>query len=116
LLIRASQKSPAGAVTPSEKRAQTVAEIIEELNVLKPRMYGQSDYEQLQGEYSGFLTFKVAEQRKDLQLKVLNVQEHSRHYRLAQELAAAYHERELSTVQTDWKKHKPKRYRRPASA
>lgn len=99
-------------ISTSEKRAQTIAKIIEELDILKPRIYGQSDYDQLEREYPDFLSFKVAALRKNLQLKLLHIQDHRRHYRLAQELAAAHHGLELSTLQTDWKKHKPKKFRR----
>jgi hypothetical protein len=75
-------------------------------------MRSQSDYERLRAQHPAFLTFKVAAKHEELREKVLNVQDHRRHYRLAQELAAAYHGRELSTVKTDWKKHKPVKYRR----
>ena len=102
-------------ILPAEKRARTVAKIIKELGVLKPGMYGQSDYDHLREENTNFLTFKVAEKRADLQTKILNLQANRRYYRLAQELAAAYHGRELSTLQTDWKKHKPKKFRRTSS-
>lgn len=99
------------APTPSEARARTVATIIGELDILKPQMYGADDYERLEKENPDFLTFEVAKKRRDLKLKVLNVQGHRRHFRLAQELAAAYHGRQLSTIQTDWKRHKPQRFR-----
>jgi hypothetical protein len=98
--------------TPSEARARTVAKIIKELDILKPQMFGESDYERLARENSGFFTFKVSHKRPDLSIKVVSVQLHQRHIRLAQELAAAHHGRALSTIQTDWKKHKPKHYRR----
>jgi hypothetical protein len=97
---------------PSERRADTVAKIIQELNRLRPRMTGvESDYEALRKENPHFLTFKVASRFTDLKTKVLNVQDHRRHIRLAQELAAANHGRKLTTVQTDWKRHKPDKYR-----
>jgi hypothetical protein len=102
-------------ISPSEKRARTVATIIGELDILRPEMFGQSDYDRLERENPNFLTFKVAAKQAGLQTKVLNVQDHHRHYRLAQELAAAYHGRKLSTLQTDWKDHKPKKFQRTSS-
>jgi len=104
-------KSP----SPSEARARTVATIVKELGILKPQMYGESDYQSLEQQNPGFLAFAVAATRPDLRTKVLNLQDHRRFFRLAQELAAAYHGRELSTLQTDWKKHKPKEFRRRSS-
>jgi hypothetical protein len=95
-----------------ERRAATVGEIIEELNQLRPGMTGtESDYDKLRSQHPRFVTFKVARKYPDLKEKVLNLQSHRRHIRLAQELAAAFHERNLSTVQTDWKRHKPDKYR-----
>lgn len=102
-------------ILPAEKRARTVARIIDELNVLKPLMFYESDYDELKRKHSKFITFKAAARRGELKEKVLNLQDQRRHYRLAQELAAAYHGRELSTLQTDWKKHKPKKFRRTSS-
>jgi hypothetical protein len=66
-------------------------------------------------ENPSYLTFEVAAKRPDLRTKVLNLQDHRRFYRLAQEIAAAYHDKQLSTLQTDWKKHKPKEFRRGSS-
>ena len=44
-------------ISPSQKRASTVAEIIKELDILKPQMYCESDYESLQQSNPTFLTF-----------------------------------------------------------
>jgi hypothetical protein len=101
--------------TPSEARARTVAKIIKELDVLKPQMFGESDYERLAKENPRFLTVRVADKRPDLMEKVIYIQDSRRHIRLAQELAAANHGRELSTIQTDWKNHKPREFRRKLS-
>ncbi len=101
--------------TPSEARARTVAKLIKELNVLKPQMNGESDYERLAKENPRFLTFRVADRRGDLKEKVMYIQGHQRHIRLAQELAAAKHGMEPSTIRTDWKNHKPREFRRKLS-
>lgn len=101
-------------LSPTERRAQTTAILLEELNCLRPRMTGaESDYSGLARENSYFLTFKIARKHPELKDKVLNIQGHRRHLRLAQELAAAHHGVALATVQTDWKKSKPQKYRRP---
>jgi hypothetical protein len=96
-----------------QSRANTVARIVTELNNLKPQMIeDEGEYEQLRGQYSNFLVFKIAEQRHDLKMKILAIRGSTRHIRLAQELAAAYHGRELSTIQDDWKDHKPSEFKR----
>ncbi len=94
-------------LSPSERRAQTTAKLIAELSCLKPRMTGsETDYTQLRSENPHFLTFRIAAKHPELKEKVLNLQDHTRYIRLAQELSAAHYGRALSTVQTDWKKRK----------
>ncbi len=97
--------------TLSEARARTVAKIIEELNILKPEMYGESDYSRLEELYSDFLSFKLAKRQPDLRTKLVYLQSHREHIRLAQELAAAHHGKQWATIQTDWKKNKPNKFR-----
>jgi hypothetical protein len=72
----------------------------------------EKEYDRLRGLYPEFITFKIAEARPDLRAKILSIRGSARHIRLAQELAAAHHGRELSTIQTDWKKFKPEAFRR----
>jgi hypothetical protein len=103
-----------GANATKEARAMTVAKIIQELNDLKPQMFeDESEYSRLRALYPDFLTFTIAQQRPDLRLKILAIRGSARHIRLAQELAAAHHGRELSTIQTDWKNFKPAGFKRP---
>ncbi len=97
--------------TPSEARARTVAKIIEELDTLKPQMYGESDYSDLERRYPDYLSFEIAKRQRDLRTKLLNLQSHRQHKRLAQELAAAHHGKQWATIQTDWKKNKPNKFR-----
>jgi hypothetical protein len=97
-----------------EARAKTVARIIHELDQLKPQMFeDESEYNRLRNQFPDLLTFKTAEQRPDLKQKVLAIRTSTRHVRLAQEIAAAHHGRQLSTIQDDWKDHKPPEFRRP---
>jgi hypothetical protein len=96
-----------------EARAKTVGLIVKELNALKPRMFeDESEYAKLRSENPNSLTFRIAADRPDLRKKVLAIQASTRHVRLAQELAAAHHGRSFSTIQDDWKHHKPNDFRR----
>jgi hypothetical protein len=96
-----------------QTRAQTVAKLIRELDQLKPQMFeDEAEYNKLRAQNPKFLAFEVAEQRLDLKRKILAIRGSRRHIRLAQELAAARHGRELSTIQKDWKNYKPDEFRR----
>jgi hypothetical protein len=101
-------------LSPSQRRANTTAKLIEKLGRLKPRMTGtEADYERLRVENSHFRAFRIAAKHPQLREKLLYLQSHTRYIRLAQELSAAHHGRELSTAQSDWKKHRPQNYRNP---
>ena len=107
-----AQKSQAQAEV-AKVRAETVAKLIEELNVLKPQMLeDEAEYSLLQRRYPGYLTFKIAQDRPDLKMKIMNIRGSVRHFRLAQELAAAHHGLSWETIADAWKKHKPPRYKR----
>jgi hypothetical protein len=96
----------------SQVRARTVAKVIEELDILRPLIRSSKDYSDLRPQFEHFITFEVTEKHPALKDKLLNFQDHSRrHYRLAQEVAAAYHGRRLATIQTDWKRYKPAEFR-----
>ncbi len=97
-----------------QSRAMTVAILIDELDMLKPQMFeDEKEYENLRAKYPKFLTFNIAAKRPDLKTKILGIRSSTRHFRLAQELAGAKHNRQLSTIQDDWKDHKPESFRRP---
>ena len=93
-------------------RARTVSHIIAELDRLRPSMYSSRDYEDLKQQHPDFLTFEIAADHSELRTKIVNLQAHRRHIRLAQELAAAYYGRAFETIRTDWKKAKPPDERR----
>jgi hypothetical protein len=96
----------------SEVRARTVAKVIEELDILRPLIFSSKDYADLRPKFGDFITFEVTEKHPALKEKLINFQDHSRrHYRLAQEVAAAHHGRRLATIQTDWKRFKPAEFR-----
>jgi len=93
-------------------RAKTVAKVIEELNVLKPLIFGPGDYIDLRPKFPDFVTFEMTEKHPELKEKLVHFQDHSRRYfRFAQEIAAAYHGRKLATIQTDWKRFKPAEFK-----
>jgi hypothetical protein len=96
----------------NQSRARTVAKVIRELDILKPLMLGPKDYLDLRPKFEGFITFEVTEKHPALKDKLLHFQDHSRrHYRFAQEIAAAHHGRKLATIQTDWKRFKPAEFK-----
>jgi hypothetical protein len=110
---------PQGETVPSpgtesinRVRARTVAKVIEELDILRPLILGPKDYLDLRPKFADFVTFEVTERHPALKDKLLHIQDHSRrHYRLAQEIAGAYHGRKLTTIQTDWKRFKPAEFK-----
>jgi hypothetical protein len=115
---RASTEAPGkrldAAQAAQQVRAQTVAKLIRELDHLKPQMFeDETEYNKLRARNPNFLAFKIAEGRPDLKVKMLAIRGSTRHIRLAQELAAAHHGREVSTIQKDWKNFKPAEFRRP---
>ena len=111
----AIQDGPTGAGVEQirHSRAQTVASLIKELDSLRPQMLeAESEYEVLRKNYPGYLAFRIAGERPDLKMKILAIRGSSRHIRLAQELAAAHYGKSLATIQNDWKRSKPKEFRR----
>jgi hypothetical protein len=109
-----NSKRSSAAEAAQQSRAGTVARLIRELTDLKPQMFeDEAEYSNLYERYPDFLAFRIAAQRPDLKQKILAIRGSVRHIRLAQELAAAHHGRELSTIQEDWKNHKPPEFRRP---
>ena len=101
------------AKVAKQTRAATVARLIKELHDLRPQMFDdESEYESLRAQYPEFLTFRISDSRPDLKRKVLAIQGSTRHIRLAQELAAAHHQRQVATIKDDWKDHKPPEFKR----
>lgn len=88
-----------------------MAKVIREIGIVRPQMYGESDYQSLAKEHNRYLIFRVARDHPDLREKLICVQEHRRYYRLAQEFVAAHTGKSLNTIKIDWKKHKPREFR-----
>jgi len=100
----------------AKTRAETVAKLIEELNILRPQMFeDEAEYDLLQTRHPGYLTFKIAEERPDLKRKILCIRGSARHIRLAHELAGAHYGLSPQTVADAWKDHKPTRYKRTSN-
>jgi hypothetical protein len=97
---------------PTQQRAATVARLIRELNDLKPEMNSEADYHRLTKRFPKFLCFRIARKQESLRTKLENIQGHRQHIRLAQEMTAAYHGKTFSTIETDWKKHKPREFKK----
>jgi len=98
-------------------RADTVARLIRELNILKPQMLeDEQEYDLLQTRYPGNLCFQIAEARPDLKKKILFIRGSARHIRLSQELAAAHYGLSLETMKAAWKRQKPVQYKRRTKA
>lgn len=93
-------------------RAETVAKVIEELNILKPQMFeDEAEYNELRNRYSDFLTVAIAGKRPDLKQKILCIRGSVRHIRLAQEIAAAHYGLSRETIADAWKRYKPAQYK-----
>jgi hypothetical protein len=97
---------------PTEKRAELVAKLINELKVLRPQISSEEDYADQKRRHRDFLCFQIAQEYPKLKEKIFNLQFQRSYIRLAQELTAAHSGTQLSTVQKDWKKHKPPVFRR----
>jgi hypothetical protein len=101
-----------GARVAKQRRAATIARLINELSVLKPAMpKDEGEYARLSESHLDFLTFKIAQHRPDLKQKIVVIRSSSKHIRLAQELAAAHYSKALATIQDDWKRCKPPEFR-----
>ena len=99
-------------ITPPQFRAKVVAMVFRELSIIRPDMYGESDFENLAKKHPRFITFQVTKQNDKLRTLLVNIQAHRRYIRLAQEIAAVRTGVALNTIQIDWKKHKPPEFRR----
>lgn len=107
---RRSDRVPNKNLLPSQLRANMVAKVIHELDVLKPKISGMvsdEDLLKIARKHPRFLTFRISRQYPDLMEKIRNIQFSRRHIRLAQEIVAVKSGRTWWTVQTDWQHHMP---------
>lgn len=104
--------SASPSLTAQEYRAQLVAQVIRELNLLKPQLFVPSDYARLKAEHPGYLTFEVTEANSDIRTLLMSIQAHRQHTRLAIQIVAARTGKALETIKIDWAKFKPPEFRR----
>jgi len=102
-----SQGTP--EIDASEARSRAVAKVIKELTVLRPQIFSADDYPKIREHYPRYLTIQVCERHPDLKLKLESIQGHQQFKMFAKEIVARHFSREYSTVEKDWKKHKPDR-------
>jgi hypothetical protein len=96
----------------SKGRAKTVARIIERLHLFNATSDGQ-DYERLKQQDSGFAAaLETVWRRPKLEAQLTELVNYRAKKQMAVRFAADYHEKELSTIQTDWKHNKPPKFRR----
>jgi hypothetical protein len=100
---------PLTGADSSKVRAQQVGIVLAELNRIAPLMLSESDYEALSQQFAGTVVFRVCNDHKELRPKLESIREHQQYVRFAHEIVAAKYGRKRSTVEKDWKTHKPKR-------
>jgi hypothetical protein len=97
----------------SAGRAQQVANIIEELNTFRAGFEIPEDYERFRSKHSKYKIFRLATKHESFKEKLLVIDRRPQLIGLAQEAAALLFRRKLSTIKTDWKRHKPDPFRNP---
>src|SRR5262249_31497364 len=78
------KKTPRQPVTRSVSRAKTVARLISELKMLKPKMFNESHYEKLERQHTRYLIFQIGKKHDDVKQWVENVRERRDVVKLAQ--------------------------------
>ena len=101
-----------GKEADSKSRAKTVARIIERLRPFSVTSDGQ-DYERLKQQDSEFVAvLETVWTPPKLKAQLTELVNYTAKKQMAWHFAAQYHERELSTIRTDWKDNKPRKFRR----
>jgi hypothetical protein len=100
----------------SVQRARFVGNVLNELNALRIEMQvPEDDYNKFRSQNKRAQIIRLADKHPAFKEKLMAIQEHRQLIRLAQEAATLKFQRTLSTIQTDWKRNKPHKYRRPRS-
>lgn len=103
---RAPNKAQERPISATQRRASVVAKIIKELRVIKPDLHNQGHWNRLKGEHPKYLIFKIAQKDASVKEWIENVQDRNDIVKLAQEIAAKYFGKTISTLQTDWSHRK----------
>jgi hypothetical protein len=93
----------------SAVRAKAVQSVLEELAKITPLMKSSIDYHEVRKQFPNSMTFNVCDGIPALKVKLENIAGHQQRVRFAQEIVAAKYGRERSTVEKDWKTHKPRK-------
>jgi hypothetical protein len=90
-----------------------VARLLRELQHFPPKL-NEQEFESLKSQHPDFMVFYIADKwpEKVKPLIMTLPAKDMTPVPLAQEFAALYHNRQVSTIQSDWKKHKPHSFRR----
>lgn len=113
--IRPGSRFPS-PVAGSEARAKTVALLFQELRIVAPHLTNGEAYQEVRRSHGNLKIFEILETRPKLQSDLVQSESSRGLLGRAQLLAAHYHGRELSTLKTDWKRFKPRKFRRKPSA
>jgi hypothetical protein len=109
---KATRRGFPRARADSKGRARSVAFLYEELQILSPRLSSGEEYQKVMQRYRHFKVFEIVESRPKLQQELEQSESSRGMLSRAQKLAAHYHGKEVSTIETDWKHNKPATYRR----
>lgn len=111
----AARKQPPSISSKSEaerlgrRRAQLVGQLITELNALKPELQvPEEDYTRLCSQYPDCQVFKICKQHATASKWVKLVPDRPRVNTLAYEIAAIHFGVTKATIQTAWKRYKPR--------
>jgi len=107
---RRKSVSPRRPRARTERRAQTVSKLLEELRTVTPKIHNESHYPKVEREHPRYLLFKIAREDSDVKRWIENVQDRRGLVGLAQEIAARRFKVAPSTIKTDWThRRKPRR-------
>jgi hypothetical protein len=96
----------------SKGRAKTIVRILERLQPFNATPDGQ-DYERLKQEDPDFVAeIETVWRRPKLEAELAKLVNDRAKKQMAWHFAAQYHEKAPSTIRTDWKDNKPRRFRR----
>jgi hypothetical protein len=98
-------------VDTSKARARAVARVLEELKDIRPLMTSESEYEAVKLRFAHSVVFEECDRNPQLRRLLENIQGHQQPVRFAMQIVAQKYTRKYSTVEKDWKRHKPRKPR-----
>lgn len=109
LTLGEESRSPKREVDSSAVRAEAVQCVLKELAEIRPTMTATADFDSIRKRFPNSIAFKVCETNPDLRLKLESIAGHQQFTRFAIEIVAANYGRKYTTVEKDWKTHKPRK-------